>query len=49
VDTIATIAGQVAVAHMGAEAHPAALLGRLAERDLVERVGGRFSECNAVA
>jgi len=49
VDTIASIAGQVAGARLGAAALPAALLDGLSERDLVERIGGRFAGSGGVA
>jgi ADP-ribosyl-[dinitrogen reductase] hydrolase len=49
VDTIASIAGQVAGARLGAEVLPGALLDGLADRGLVESIGGRFAECSGVA
>ena len=48
VDTIASIAGQVAGAHLGVEALPKALLDGLADRDVVEHIGDRFAGCGAI-
>jgi ADP-ribosyl-[dinitrogen reductase] hydrolase len=48
VDTIASIAGQVAGVRLGTAALPAALLDGLTDRDLVERIGDRFAACAAI-
>jgi ADP-ribosyl-[dinitrogen reductase] hydrolase len=48
VDTIASIAGQVAGWRLGARALPTALLHGLPERELVERIGDRFAACGGV-
>lgn len=44
-DTIASIAGQIAGARLGAEALPARLLSMLPERDTIEGTGDRFAVC----
>jgi ADP-ribosylglycohydrolase len=42
-DTIASIAGQVAGAKLGASGLPAGLLSIVPERELIEDIGRRFS------